>query len=206
MSVMARQFGGPSGIVGWLVTRGLERGNAELNRRVVSTVSSAVTHPTRVVEIGCGPGVGLNALLSAYPQAQVIGVDRSDVVLAAARRRNKEALGQGRLTLVEGDVSSAGRYQPIDVAIAVHVLYFWPEPVDQLRLILSMLAPGGTLAIGYELRSNMPKISQRNFPKEGFRLFDSDDEVSAVFDQAGFRNPALTVFDTGGRVAIATRK
>jgi hypothetical protein len=69
-----------------------------------------------------------------------------------------------------------------------------------------MLAPGGTVAIGYKLRSNMPKISQRNFPKEGFRLFDSDGEISAVLDQAGFSNPTLTVFGTGGRVAIATRK
>jgi hypothetical protein len=29
--------------------------------------------------------VGLNALLGAYPQAQIIGIDQPDVVLTAAR-------------------------------------------------------------------------------------------------------------------------
>jgi hypothetical protein len=42
--------------------------------------------------------VGLNALLSACPQAQIIGVDQLDVVLSHPRR-SQEALNHARLAL-----------------------------------------------------------------------------------------------------------
>ena len=70
-----------------------------------------------------------------------------------------------------------------------------------------MLIVLGVIALGYQLRQNMPPIAQRTFPKEGFTLYDSDDEVAAVVQQAGFTLTEVHIFGDadrpGGRLALA---
>jgi SAM-dependent methyltransferase len=78
---IARQFGGPSGSIGHLVTGLLARGNASFNRWVVHELGTVVPAPATVIELGCGPGIALMELLTAYPAAFVVGVDPSPVVL-----------------------------------------------------------------------------------------------------------------------------
>jgi SAM-dependent methyltransferase len=204
---IARQFGDPSGPIGHLVTGLLARGNASFNRWLFHELGTLVRPPATVIELGCGPGIALKELLAAYPAASVVGVDRSPVVLKSARRRNALAIAGGRLTLVTGDVEKAVGYIPADLVLACHVLYFWPDPVSQLRRINDILAPHGHVALGYQLRQHMPPISQRTFPQEGFTLYDSDDQVAAVVAQAGFTRPEVRIFGAAdrpmGRLALS---
>jgi SAM-dependent methyltransferase len=205
---IARQFSGPSGPIGHLVTGLLARGNASFNRWMVHELGTAVPPPSTVIELGCGPGIALRELLTAYPAASVVGVDRSPVVLTSARRRNTLAIAGGRLTLVTGDTGKAAGYTPADLVLASHVLYFWEDPVSELRRINDILAPHGHVALGYQLRQHMPPISQRTFPEEGFTVYDSDDQVAMVLQHAGFTPPEVRVFGDpahpGGRLALAT--
>ena len=55
----ARQFGGPSGLAGQVVTRLLARGNAGFNRWLVNEISTALPLPHTVIELGYGPGIAL---------------------------------------------------------------------------------------------------------------------------------------------------
>jgi hypothetical protein len=54
----------------------------------------------------------------------------------------------------------------------------------------------------------MPPIAQRTVPQEGFTVYDSDDQVAALLERAGFTPPEVRVFgDPGhpaGRLALAT--
>ena len=112
LGTIARQFAGPSGPAGHLVTWLLARGNASVNRWLVREATAAVPAPATVIELGCGPGVALAELLRAYPAARVIGADPSAVVLTSARRRNARALAEGRLTLVTGDTRGPPGMRP----------------------------------------------------------------------------------------------
>jgi SAM-dependent methyltransferase len=205
---IARQFGDPSGPIGYLVTGKLARANASFNCWLVHQLSTAVPPPATVIEIGCGPGIALRELLIAYPAASVVGVDRSPVVLKSARRRNAMAIASGRLTLVTGDLENAVGYAPADLVLACHVLYFWADPVRELRRINDILPPSGYVALGYQLRQHMPPIAQRTFSQEGFPLYDSDEQVALVLQRAGFTPPKIRVFGDpvhpGGRLALAT--
>jgi SAM-dependent methyltransferase len=205
---IARQFGGPSGPIGHLVTGLLARGNASFNRWLVRELGTLARPPATVIELGCGPGIALRELLTAYPAASVVGVDRSPLVLKSARRRNAVAIAGGRLTLVTGDLEKAVGYAPADLVLACHVLYFWADPVSELRRISEILAPHGHVALGYQLRQHMPPIAQRTFPPEGFTLYDSDDQVAALLQHAGFAAPEVRIFGDpahpGGRLALAT--
>ena len=205
---IARQFGGPSGPAGHLVTGLLARVNASFNRWLVHELAALVPPPAAVIELGCGPGIALRELLSAYPAASAVGVDPSPVVLKTARRRNTPAIASGRLTLVTGDIAKAAAHAPAGLVLACHVLYFWADPIRDLRHVNEILAPDGHVALGYQLRQHMPPVAQRTFPQEGFTLYDCDDQIAAVVQHAGFTPPEIRVFGDpahpGGRPALAT--
>lgn len=95
-------------------------------------------------------------------------------------------MASGRLTLVNGDVSDARDLAPLDRVAANHVLYFWRDPEQALSTIRECIGPTGWIALGYQLRQNMPGMAQKQFPREGFRLYDSEREVEALLEAAGF--------------------
>ncbi|WP_460458634.1 class I SAM-dependent methyltransferase [Angustibacter peucedani] len=206
---LAEQFGRPSGWLGAVVGRGMAKGNAALSHWVVDQAAEHLDAPPhRVAELGPGPGVGLEALLARFPEAQVWGVDLSPVMLAQSRKRNRAAVSDGRLTLLEGGVGGLGVAAPADLVMANHVLYFWSDPSAELAAVRSSLRPGGLLALGYQLRANMPAMAQKRFPAAGHRLYDTGDDVTAVALAAGFGSVVHLVKGTAeapeGRVALAT--
>jgi trans-aconitate methyltransferase len=189
----------------------MARGNAAFNRWVIETVADRIEQdPARVVELGCGPGVGLESLLLAFPDAQLWGIDPSPVMIAQSERRNLREVKSGRLRLVQGDVTALGELAPVDLVVAVHLLYFWHQPGAELTRVRTALRPGAMFAIGYRLRKDMPGVSQRQFPAEGHRLYDSDQEVVTLFREAGFRDVQPTIQEptsgqgSSGRLVIGT--
>ena len=72
----------------------------------------------------------------------------------------------------------------------------------------SFLRPGDALALGYQLRQNMPRMSQRQIPRLSHLLFDSDAEVGGLLSSAGFASVEHrikgSVESPEGRLALAT--
>lgn len=210
MSVIARQFGRPRGIVGRLVGRAMASSNGGFSRWLVQEVATRLPGGVeRAVELGPGPGVGLEGLLAIFPTARVWGIDLSPEMLSQSRTRNSDEARAGRLTLIEGGVEALQALAPIDLIVAAHVLYFWHEPAEALRQIYRALRPGGVFALGYHLRLNMPPMAQKNFPKEGHVLYDSDGAVSTLLTGAGFKNVSFFIKGPGaapeGRLALASK-
>jgi trans-aconitate methyltransferase len=206
---LAQQFGHPSGLLGALVGRGMAKGNAGLSRWVVQL--AAAHHRgavSRVAELGPGPGVGLEALLAQFAEAQVWGVDVSSVMLSQSRKRNQSAVASGRLTLLEGGASALRASEPVDLVMANHVVYFWQDPADEMAQIRGFMQPGGLFALGYQLKQNMPTMAQRRFPAAGHRLFEADGELTGLAMSAGFES--VTHFVKGsaeapqGRLMLAS--
>jgi trans-aconitate methyltransferase len=84
MGLVGRQFSNPRGLAGRIVGRAMARGNAGFNRWAIDTVAARVKldRAARIVDLGCGPGAGLEKLLQVFPDAQVCGIDRSPVMIA----------------------------------------------------------------------------------------------------------------------------
>jgi SAM-dependent methyltransferase len=91
--------------------------------------------------------------------------------------------------------------------MANHVLYFWHDPGAEMEQIRGILRPGGLLAVGYQLRRNMPQLAQKRFPPAGHLLYDSDEEVARLARAAGFSSVAHRVKGPAeapqGRVMLA---
>ena len=146
LGAVVRQFGEPRGVVGRLVgwIMGRRPSNVARSRWAIDLLDVQPTE--RLLEVGCGPGVALEA--AAARRATVAGVDRSPVVIAQARRRNRLAVRQGRVTLHVAPVEALPALgEPFDKALAVNTLGFWADPVGGLAAIRAALRPGGTIAV-----------------------------------------------------------
>ena len=200
MTIIARQLAHPRGPLGRLIGFGLARANGAFIRWAVRQVADSYDGEAgRIAELGPGPGVGLEALLRQFPQARVWGIDLSPVMLAQARKRNLAQVEAGRLTLIEGSASALSEMAPVDIVMANHVLYFWHEPLAEITRIHNYLRPGGLLALGYELRQNMPALAQKRFPEDGHLLYDSDDEVGELTRAAGFTSVSHLMKSAAGK-------
>jgi SAM-dependent methyltransferase len=204
---VARQFGYPKGLVGRFVGNGMARGNAAFNGWVVDTLRAEL-EPRRILEFGFGPGVATARLLAAFPSAELFGVDRSGAMVTQATDRNRAAIAAGRLRLVQGEFSAVSAFAPLDLILAVHVIYFWADPVAPLQQLRAALAPSGVLALGLLLKDGMPARARESFPRIGGRVYETEADLRGVLLAAGFTSvefrtkpdaPALR-----GRLALAT--
>jgi trans-aconitate 2-methyltransferase len=93
----------------------------------------------RIVDIGCGSGVSTAALRENYPDADLLGVDNSPEMLAAARARLPDA------RFLEGDAAH-WRVDGADLVFANAVFHWVPEHIGVIARLAGELAPGGCLA------------------------------------------------------------
>jgi SAM-dependent methyltransferase len=148
--LIARQSRKPSGWLGEIVARVMAFDTAHANRIVVERL--AVEAGEAVLEIGCGHGRTL-ARVARTPCSFLAGIDPSEVMVRLARRRLRRWIEAGRAEISLA-ASSALPYPDarFDAALAVHVLYFWKDPIGDLREIRRVLRPGGRLLLGYRPR------------------------------------------------------
>lgn len=105
----------------------------------------------RVLEIGCGRGVLIAPMCGLLTEGSVTALDRSPVMIEAARARNADAIAAGRLTLLQASLASADLGEArFDKIVAVNVNLFWLDATRELPVVRKALAPGGALHLVYE--------------------------------------------------------
>lgn len=172
---LVKQAGNPHGIVGaaegWLFAH--RPSNRRRNEWAVSLLD--VRPGDRVLEIGFGPGRAIAEL--ARRSAHVYGIDRSEVMLRQARRRNAAAIRAGRVELRAAGVEELPFDGPFDAILAVNTLGFWTEPGARLQALRGRLAPGGRIALVSQPRT--PGATRKTSLEAAARL-------TALLEAAGF--------------------
>jgi ubiquinone/menaquinone biosynthesis C-methylase UbiE len=152
--VTVSQFGAPAGPRGWLAAHLVARLTAEANRWMVDCLE--VGPGDRLLDVGCGPGVGV-AHAASRPGTMAVGVDASPTMVRLARRRNRAAIGQGRVEIHKADAAHLpfpdGAFTR---AGSLNSLQFWPAPALGLAELHRVLAPGGRVAVVLMARSDEP--------------------------------------------------
>jgi ubiquinone/menaquinone biosynthesis C-methylase UbiE len=137
----------------------------------------AVAPTDRILEIGFGPGVSLEMLARSAARGRVAGVELSEVMAAQARRRLVRGGLRERVEIEVASVSSLpfpdGSF---DKALAVNSVFFWPDPVENLREVGRVLRGGGRLAL-----VNQPHGARTRAAVERAR-----DQTVAWVQEAGF--------------------
>jgi trans-aconitate 2-methyltransferase len=104
-------------------------------------VGASVETAHRIVDVGCGPGNSTEILAGRYPGADILGIDNSPAMLAAARER---------LPSLRFEAADAGSWLPeadVDLVYA-NATYQWiAGHFAQLPRVLAALRPRGVLAV-----------------------------------------------------------
>ena len=178
MKVLVTQFHQPHGIggraAGWVMAH--RASNRE--RNVCAAGLLYVQAGDRVLEIGFGPGIAIEAMARRATRGLVIGVDHSDVMVRQATRRNAAAVRAGRVELRLGSAEDLPEFDtPFDRILAVNSLMFWDDPVARLKELRGLLRPGGRIAIAFQPRG--PGSTDETAARAG-------QEIAAHFATAGF--------------------
>lgn len=97
--------------------------------------------PVRVYDLGCGTGAMVQAMRARWPRAEVVGVDRSDDMLAAARRAVPEAAFEA------ADLATWAPAGPADVIYSNAALHWLDDHRHLFPRLYGHLAPEGVLAV-----------------------------------------------------------
>jgi cyclopropane fatty-acyl-phospholipid synthase-like methyltransferase len=147
-SYIYSQFGRPRGVLGYAAAyiMGHRPSNLERNDWALSLIE--IKPSDRILEIGFGPGIAAGK--AAAKAAEVVGIDRSALMLRQAARRNRELLESGHLKLVPGSVETLTPDLGLfDKIYSVNVVQFWKEPVDVFHRLRNLLKPDGAILTVY---------------------------------------------------------
>ncbi|NJR48297.1 MAG: class I SAM-dependent methyltransferase [Leptolyngbyaceae cyanobacterium CSU_1_3] len=101
----------------------------------------------RILDAGCGSGVGTEYLVHLNPQAQVTGIDLSAGTLAVARERCQRS-GADRVDFHHLSLYDANQLPgKFDLINCVGVLHHLPDPIRGIQSLATKLASGGIMHI-----------------------------------------------------------
>jgi SAM-dependent methyltransferase len=101
----------------------------------------------RILDAGCGTGVGTEYLVHLNPQAQVVGIDLSTGALEVAQERCRRS-GANRVEFHHLSLFDVAQLPgEFDFINCVGVLHHTPDPIRGIQALASKLAPGGLMHI-----------------------------------------------------------
>jgi SAM-dependent methyltransferase len=173
---IARQFASPQGRGGVIVATAMRFINWLPNSGGIKLLDAKQTDD--LLEIGFGPGFGLERLCNLASRGTVTGIDLSSTMMAMAHARNRMAVNDGRLSLRQGSFEKLPvNDASMDGILAVNVLYFVEPLKSALAEAWRVLRPGGSLVIYVTDKSVMSWLqfdgrdTRQTFDKRGlYRL------------------------------------
>ena len=131
----------------------------------------------QVLEIGCGPGAGAEAICAKLETGKLFAIDRSESGVDRTKRRNQKYVDAGRLVVRQIDLATLRvPVKRLNKVFAFNVNLFWVRPCDdEVALLHERVVPGGAVYLFYEaarpeLVPNIVKKASENLLRGGFRV------------------------------------
>lgn len=190
------QFHRPHGALGRVA--GLVLAHRPSNRRrnlwTVERLEIGPGH--RVLELGFGPGVAIEACTRRATHGCVVGVDHSATMVRAARARNARAVAEGRVVLRAAPFNALPQLDlgaPFDRIFAVNALFFAGDGEKLLGTLRALLRPGGRIAVTFQ--SRRPGATSADSRRGG-------EEVAGRLRRLGFDNVRIDVLPLSPVAAV----
>lgn len=208
---LLRQCSKPSGWLGRLNLRSMNRRHSKVTEWGLKQVS--VQSRDTILDVGCGGGMTIARLAAVATEGKVYGVDYSETSIATSRKTNQQEIDAGRVEIQHAQVSHLPfPDQMFDVVTAVETHYYWPDLTADLREVLRVLKPGGTLAIIAEAYKGgkYDRLLQRleELQRQGIMKYAhlTVDEHRELLSQAGYSDVQVFEEYDKGWLCVTGRK
>jgi ubiquinone/menaquinone biosynthesis C-methylase UbiE len=157
-----------------------------------------------VLDVGCGTGATLRAIVAAHPEVRAWGIDLSPEMIAVACRRLGET---ARLHVADAEhlpLPDAA----VDLVVCVDSLHHYPEPGASLAEMHRVTRPGGGLVIGeWRLAPPWRQLMNRLLPRmpEGDVRIYSGGELTDLAEAAGYSVERCAPAGVRGQLLVARR-
>jgi trans-aconitate methyltransferase len=142
------QFRQPRGVLGVFAGRIMSKRSSNQERSAWTVGLLDLAADDRVLELGYGPGLGVEAVLQHVTNGRVVGLDHSGTMQRMASRRLRRGKTGSNYELHIGDAQHLpAELGAFDKIFSCNVWLFWKHPGDVFVTLRDHLAPGGTLAV-----------------------------------------------------------
>lgn len=107
-------------------------------------------NPSKIIDIGCGPGNSTQVLVQRWPDSEIIGIDNSPAMIEKAK---KDYPNQNWQLLDAGTDEFEGNF---DIVFSNATIQWIPDHVNLLRKFHSILSDNGIIAIQIPQFWDMP--------------------------------------------------
>jgi ubiquinone/menaquinone biosynthesis C-methylase UbiE len=143
-----------------------------------------------ILDVGCGGGRTVSKLAAIATLGKVYGIDFSEESVAATKRTNAQWIDLGRVEIRQGTVSELPFADCIfNLITAVETHFWWADLPNDMREVLRVLKPGGTLIVIAEIYKGMTtgagKFAEKYASRTGMTLL-SVAEHQELFNNTGY--------------------
>jgi cyclopropane fatty-acyl-phospholipid synthase-like methyltransferase len=141
---IANQFKKPTGILGFITSKIMDKGNINVIEWVYSLLDFKDNE--NILEIGYGSGILINKIAKNDKKVKIYGIDFSKVMFDRANKSNRTYLEKGDVKLSFGDILDYNEELVLfDKIIAINVIYFWNNLNLYLKHIYEILNKSGKI-------------------------------------------------------------
>jgi ubiquinone/menaquinone biosynthesis C-methylase UbiE len=143
-----------------------------------------------ILDVGCGGGRTVSKLAAIAAQGKVYGIDFSEDSVATTKRANAQWIDLGCVEVRHGSVSQLPFADGMfNLVTAVETHFWWADLPGDMREILRVLKPGGTLIVIAEIYKGMTtgagKFAEKYASRAGMTLLSVAGHRE-LFSNAGY--------------------
>ena len=196
--------GKPKGFFGRRILRRMNVSHTELADWGMSHIRTAP--PKEILDVGCGGGRHLYALLTKYPEANGTGIDYMPLAVSMTKHFNRKYIKAGRCSVEWGDVSRLTLpAEKFDLVTAFETVYFWPELIPCFNQVARVMKPGGVFLIVHET-DGLDPVGRKYEKIIDLMTVYTAEELEEALRAAGFSEVAVSHHETFPWIAVAARK
>lgn len=189
---IAMQFKKPSGFLGTIVSSLMIKGNRHEYDALI--VDLDMHKDEKILEIGYGPGIGIELIAKEYDSCIIYGVDFSELMYKRATKRNRACIDDLRVKLMFGDFLQTDIHATrFDKIFCLNVIYFWEDLIPPFEKVYSLLRNGGAFCFYMAKKEDLSRL--KFTPDDVFNKYTIDQVVDAL-NAAGFSKTEYR-FDRG---------